>query len=665
MSVRRLLIILAFLTLFAPVAAGVRAYPYPVSVQQPDGTTIRIIIHGDENGTYKTTPEGKYVIQDADGFYRIVENAPAVSVSSVRRGFESPLSINFAMTKALLNLNTLVIPVQFRNLPFSIADARSSIYNLFNQLNYSDNGATGSVRDYFRDNLGTHCNLTFDVANPVTVSEPYEYYGADRDGVTDRNIKELVVEACNAAHAAGVDFSKYDRDGDGTVDNVFIIFAGHNQAEGGGDDTIWPQSWNVSEKHLEYDGKVISGFSLYSEYSGATGRTFAGIGTICHEYCHMLGLPDMYDVNGDKEGQSVGLGGTLSIMDYGNYNNEGRTPPYLNIIERQMLGLVSSSSIKRETFLSLMPVQNAEVAYKLSSGTVDEDFWLEYRDGNKWDEYIGGSGLVLYHVDKSSNTAGSMTAKKRWSSNAVNGCSTHPCAVPVSSDGGEFSEVGKAFFPGTGGVSEIHSSRTFPLKDWSKKGIGLGISGIEKGATSLALQIVEDKSWNLPVVTDYSILPGQTYAQVQWATDKPYTGLWTFEWEGRSSVEKNTVQLGNASSCTLEDLVPGETYSCSFWPVYGSLTGKPVKIEFSTLKMLNNYPLIGGVGSRLKVGDVLHLMVLNLTEEYVSIRWYVDNVIWTASELHLEKAGELTLKAEIVYHDGSVEYLSKKLKVNE
>ena len=70
----------------------------------------------------------------------------------------------------------------------------------------------------------------------------------------------------------------------------------------------------------------ISNFSLYSEYSGASGYHFAGIGTICHEYCHFLGLQDLYDVNGEKEGESAGLGGLLSIMDRGNYNNEGRTP---------------------------------------------------------------------------------------------------------------------------------------------------------------------------------------------------------------------------------------------------------------------------------------------------------------------------------------------------
>lgn len=665
MNIRRFLTILAFLTLFAPVASGVRAYPYPITVSQPDGSTIRIIIHGDENGTYTTTTEGKVVIKGADGFYRVSGEVPEFKTSDPRRGVGHDISLNFAMTKSFLNLNTLVIPVQFVNLPFSITNIRSSIYNLFNQLNYSDNGATGSVRDYFRDNLGNNVNFTFDVTDPVTVSEPYEYYGADRDGSTDKNIKTLIVEACNAVHEAGVDFSKYDRDGDGVVDNVFIIFAGHNQAEGGGDDTIWPQSWNVSEKHLVFDGKTVSGFSLYSEYSGPSGHSFAGIGTICHEYCHMLGLPDMYDVNGDTEGYCAGLGGTLSIMDYGNYNNEGRTPPYLNIIERQMLGLATSMRVRKESFISLAPVHSENVAYKIPTKTADEDFWLEYRDGTKWDEYIGGSGLVVYHIDKSVNAAGSMTAARRWASNAVNGCSSHPCACPVPTDGGEFVEVSKAIFPGPDNVTEIHSSYTFPLKDWAGDGIGLGIVGIEKGATSLALRIIEDNSWKLPSVTDYTILPGQTYARVEWAVDKQYGGYWHFEWKGRSSVEEKKVSLHDVSGFTLENLVPGETYFCTFWPYSGDITGKPVKIEFNTLKMLNDYPLIGGVGTDFRVGDDLHLMVLNLTEPDASVRWYVDNMIFQDPVLHFDKSGTMTLKAEISYEDGTVEYLSKKLTVNE
>ena len=658
-------LLLALLAFSLPLHA-VKAYPYPVTVTQPDGTTLTLRLYGDENRSWKTTLDGRPVFQGPDGFWRVTDSLPPAAIGRLKAlNPEGGTLSMFLATKATVQIRTLVIPVQFRDRKFTVPSPRSAIYNLFNQQYYSENGATGSVLDWFRDNLGTSAGFTFEVCDVVTVPNDLAWYGANEGGVTDRNLRQLVVHACEAAEAAGVDYSRYDFDKDGIVDNVFLLFAGHNEAEGGGDDTLWPQSWNIADLNLSFDGMKISNFSLYSEYAGPSGYSFAGIGTICHEYCHFLGLPDLYDVNGEKEGESMGLCGRLSIMDQGNYNNEGRTPPYLTIFERHILSLVKTQTIRQEQSLLVGPVQESTTAWLLPTDQSGEEFWLEYRDGSKWDAYAGGAGLVVYHVDKSLSQAGSMTAKLRWSTNAVNACADHPCATFVASSGSVPSSVEEAFYPGIMNVREIHSAYSFPLRAWSGRGIGYGLTGIVREADGVLCRVVFDQSWDLPVVTDWSIFPTQTSAQLEWECDKKGSGQWNLRWGMRNGLDETTVVVGNKNSYLLEGLVPGESYFCELFYTHWNVTGKVYRMEFRALNRLSDYPLIGGLDRAWKVGDRFRLFLLNQTDEQATVRWQIDNAACDSDQYIFEKAGSYKISATISYPDGSKETLTKILEVKD
>lgn len=664
---KRILTTLAALLLFSLQLFAVKAWPHPVTVVQPDGSTLVICIHGDENRSWKTTLDGRPVCQDASGYWRPTDSLPPAA--PVRLKVLDPeggaISL-FLATKAPVNIRTIVIPVQFRDRKFTVPMPRASIYNLFNQQYYSENGATGSVLDWFRDNLGSSASFSFDVCDVVTLPNDLAWYGANADGVTDRNLKQLVVHACEAADAAGVDFSRYDFDHDGFVDNVFLLVAGHNEAEGGGDNTLWPQSWNIADQGLSIDGMRISNFSLYSEYSGASGYRFAGIGTICHEYCHFLGLPDLYDVNGDKEGESLGLCGPLSIMDQGNYNNEGRTPPYLTVFERQMLSLVKAQPIRQEQMLLVPPVHEATVAPLLPTATSGEDFWLEYRDGFKWDAYIGGTGLVVYHIDKSSAQAGSMSASLRWSANAVNACAAHPCAAFVASDGSNNPDSpAAAFYPGARNVRDIHSARNFPLMSWNGKGVGYGLTGIVREAGGMACHVILDQSWDLPAVTGWSIVPAQTSALLEWESDKTGTGQWNLRWGVVNGLDENLVAVGNRTRWLLEGLVPGESYFCELFYTRWNVTGKVYRMEFSALNRLSDYPLIGGVDRAWRSGDRLRLFLLNFDNAQAGVNWRINNEKCTDAFYTFEKAGSYKIEAVISYSDGSKETLTKIVEVKD
>ena len=654
-----LLALLAFsLQLFA-----VKAYPYPVKLTQPDGSTLTVRIHGDENRSWKTTLDGRPVFQDSRGFWRVTDSLPAMPEIRKKLNPEGGTIAMFMATKASFNIRTIVIPVQFRDLKFTVPSPRAAIYNLFNQQYYTENGATGSVLDYFRDNLGNRCNLSFDVCDVVTLPNDMAWYGENKGGVTDKNLKQLVEHACRAADAAGVDFSRYDFDRDGYVDNVFLIFAGHNESEGGDENTLWPQSWNIADLNLSLDGTRISNFSLYSEYSGPSGYRFAGIGTICHEYCHFLGLQDLYDVNGETEGAGNGLFGSLSVMDQGNYNNEGRTPPYLTIFEREIIGLAEMRAVRQPTELTVEPVQESHVAHVLSTGVTNEDFWIEFRDGSKWDAAIGGTGLVIYHVDKSTNRAGSMTARTRWATNSVNACASHPCVRFLASDGNGGQGVEDAFYPGKRDIHTIHSAYNFPISGWNGQGVGYGLDDIMRGSEGMNVSVVFDDSWNLPVITDYSVTPWQTSALLEWQCDKAGDGQWNIRWgSGNSPVEHIDV-IGNNTNYLFENLTPGESYYCELYYSRWNVSGKVYRIEFRALNQLSDYPLIGGLEQAYKAGDRMRLFLLNMTEPGAEVIWSVNGVSMDEDRYTFPEAGSYKIVAKILYPDGSRETLTKILEV--
>jgi M6 family metalloprotease domain len=685
----RILLIIALLTCSLQ-AFAVKGYPFAVEVVQPDGSRLTIRITGDESFSYKTSEDGFIIAQGPDGFYYYADyNSGILNVSGIRvsssgsgyaktipaiaysfingsgRGPARTMSIPARTKAAPVTMKTLVIPVNFSDRPLTTPTVRSRIFNLFNQLNYSDDGATGSVRDYFRDNVGDACDFTFTVCDPVSLPNTVAYYGGNSSVSADANIRQFVKDACNLAHDAGVDFSEFDSNGDGLVDNVFLIFAGHNEAEGGGDDCIWPMSWNISDQQFYLDGKKIANFACYSEFSGAEGSDFAGIGTICHEYCHYLGLLDMYDVNGEIEGLSNGLCGTTSIMDYGNYNDKGRTPPYLNIVEREMLGLSKMKVIDSPGQMVIPHVHSSDTAYVFRTSQANEYFYLESRDDSKWDKFAGGTGLVVYHVDRGIGMAGSMSAKARWQNNAVNCCAAHECVRPISSVGGKAVAAYDIFFPGEGNVTAIVSNKTFPLVDWNGTGVGFGLEDISISALGAHASITLDDAWDLPLVTGHSVEPDQRSALLRWDSDRTSAeGRWVVVWGMKSTVESDTVAV-DQQQLMLNSLEPGAEYWCRIFYERNGRDGKPYNLEFKTARMLSVFPIIAEMDNSHYVGETLRLHLLNVTEEIILMEWYFAGHQVSSNGFELTAAGTFELKAVVTYADGSKETIWKNMIVKE
>ncbi|MBR1573547.1 MAG: M6 family metalloprotease domain-containing protein [Bacteroidales bacterium] len=428
----------------------------PIHYTQPDGTTITILLHGDEFEHYATDLDGQPLALGTDGFYRPATDIQAARVRSPRMTRSAAQRMQaMARDKARVsNIGEKRIPVvlvNFTDTQFRISDPKAKFEALLNQHGYSYNGANGSVQDYYVDNSQGQFRPVFDVFGPYDLDNKSSYY-AGSDGTA--NAHEAVVEALRQA-AEEYDLSIYDSDGDGIIDMTLMYYAGYNQAEGGPTNTIWPHQWSV--QYSEYanqkvDGLRIGKYFCTSEYKGSQGGRMCSIGTTCHEFAHSLGLPDWYDTDYEVNGITHGLA-EFSPMCHGSYLNDSRTPPYFNVEERVMLGWVDREKAFTEVAgngtLKIGPVYENH-AYTIQAPTRGEYFYLEFRDGTGWDSYLP-EGMVVYHADKSSRRIkllyetgyGSydtyyVTARELWddweSYNKLNSNGEHPCfyVVPAS-----------------------------------------------------------------------------------------------------------------------------------------------------------------------------------------------------------------------------------------
>lgn len=162
---------------------------------------------------------------------------------------------------------------------------------------YSKNGGTGSVKDYYRDNSMGQFVPNFTVVGPYTLDHERTYYAADLGGTgNDVNPQALVIEAAQKAKAdhPEIDFSKFDNDGDGYMDNINVVIGGYSQASSGDDKDMWPHSYRLKtsdeDLSIEIDGIRVNNYSVSAELVGASGTNMDGIGTFTHEFGHILGL---------------------------------------------------------------------------------------------------------------------------------------------------------------------------------------------------------------------------------------------------------------------------------------------------------------------------------------------------------------------------------------
>ncbi len=542
-------------------AAAVPAKRIVKDVTLADGSVVRATLMGDEHCRFYLTAEGAVLMPDdrdelffacqgpdgrlmrssevaskaAPASARLSALQPAITRSVELRAPERSARIKAAAAAGTANESkgvglyassyihgigsprALVILVEYKDVKFTTSNAGEYFNNLVNQPGFNKNGATGSVMDYFTEASMGQFTPKFDVLGPVTLPQNQSYYGGNDAWGNDKNPTDMVRHAA-AALDATVDFSVYDNDGDGVVDNVYIIYAGKGEASGGAANTVWPHSFDLSQEGGVYkvDGVYMDHYACSNEIEGSKPD---GIGTFVHEFSHVLGLPDLYTTD---YGSAANLTpGAYSVLDYGPYNNNGNTPPSYSIFERNAMGWMDCEVLDSPRDLELEHIMTSNKGYIIPTGNKNEFFLLENRQQAGWDKYIPGHGMLIWHIDYKASP---------WMSNSVNNTASHQY-VDIEEAGGTANSTNATTmasypFPGTKNKTAFTSSTTPALKTWAGKAIDMPITEItEKGGviTALAAGGNPGPSLDIPAVAPVTGVSAHgftaSWAPVEGATD--------------------------------------------------------------------------------------------------------------------------------------------------
>lgn len=416
-----------YLTLFfALFAISVFAVPAKrglwKTVRLADGTEVKVELCGDEFCKFWRTSDGVNLVKNVKtGLYEkanmdlMLQYASEKKKNSVR--IKQSMRSNNAENKESRISYTgkkkgLIILVQFSDVKFQESNTPELYERIVNEVGFRDDalGFKGSVKDYFFSQSYGQMEFDFDIVGPVTLENSYKYYGQN-DPYTgnDKNAGEMIVEACKAVDDQ-VDYKTYDWDGNREVEQVFVIYAGHGEASYSDDNTIWPHKYSIraaTGKMLTLDGVVVDTYACSCEL-GQT-ENIDGIGTICHEFSHCLGLPDFYDT---QYGGDYGTY-TWDLMCQGSYNGNSFSPANYTAYERMAVGWLSPTVLTGTMSVSSMKsLGDSPEAYIIYNDNNENEYYmLENRQQTGWDEALPNSGLLITHIDYN---------KRAWDYNVPN-----------------------------------------------------------------------------------------------------------------------------------------------------------------------------------------------------------------------------------------------------
>lgn len=557
---RHLKLFLNILFAFSVLCAkAVPARPGSFEMRQPDGSVITVTLHGDEHFHYYLTADGLPLLPGGDGCLRYVtfEGARAevsdvkahdlLSRSAEERAFVAGIDAEAVMgglkrmraeslvsrvqaKSGLSDMMTdypttgspkaLILLVEFSDVKFSTSNAGEEFTKLMTEPGYSYNGATGSALDYFTDNSNGKFTPEFVVCGPVTLPKEMAYYGAPTANMYDARPGEMVADGCRILdETTDIDFSQFDNDGDGVVDNVFVFYAGYGQNSGADVNTIWPHAANILTYYnirLELDGVQVGNYACTNELQGNSGEVRTGIGTFCHEFSHVLGLPDLYPTD-----NSTGFTpGPFELMDTGPYNNNGNTPPNMSAFDRMLLRWLNPRELTGPETVSLDDI-TSDQAYLIKTIADNEYYLFENRQQRGWDAYIPGHGMLVWHIDYDATV---------WQNNQVNNSPSHQRVDLVEADNmpTDITRSGDPF-PGVNNVTAFTNETTPAMTSWTSVKIDMPVTDIREQDGVMSFKVAGGGDRIEPV----------TAHEAEEVTPTSFRALW----EGRVTVNKYEVDL--------------------------------------------------------------------------------------------------------------------------
>jgi M6 family metalloprotease-like protein len=458
------------------------------TVSQSDGTKVTLMLVGDENFHCYQTTDGVPVIEENGNYYyanaigNYLQKTDMLAHDAEMRSFQESQAIaQFGneedinrMWKAAPNMQHLrhktigtptgdfhgskkgiIILVSFNDIDFTVENPLQTFTDLANKEGYTNSyGAVGSVHDYFKDMSRGAFDLTFDVVGPYKAPQNASYYGENGMYGSDKNVRQLIIWAMKEADK-DVNYKDYDWDNDGEVDQVFVLYAGYAEAQGAPSWTIWPHESQLGMSSFRADGVTLNTYACGQELEGTSGGRLAGLGTICHEFTHCLGLPDFYDTNKNNGTSNGNYGmGDWDLMCSGNYNGNSWIPAAYTAYERNFCGWFDFDELKETdqcVVSNMQPLENGGNAFIVYNPANKNEYYIFENRSRKygWDRGVAGQGLLIYHINYNAT---------RWRNNTVNSTGYgNPCmqVVPADNSFGYY-DVGKDLWPSTQGITIIN-----------------------------------------------------------------------------------------------------------------------------------------------------------------------------------------------------------------
>jgi len=496
------------------MAAAMPAYKGVVKLPNPDGSFTEVRAHGDEFFSYVTDADNSVILQrNADGFLvpmmrNGMEVKPTMANIQMLRSEGEAAAAAQAIKRAPMqrmaaldsqgrtkfptlatDIHSLVVLLEFKDIKFSHSNPKATFNDFLNKEGYTNEwGAPGSAVDFYKTMSYGKFVPTFDVTDVITLPENELYYVGDKNAQGEygkyANWKEALEYAVKKMDEDGFDFSKYDYDGDGFIDTIYFIYAGYGSADTGGaySPYIWPHQGSMYApgyyNTIQLDGLIFGPYACGCELAG--GNHFVnkdgainGLGTFCHEFGHVLGLPDFYDPEYNSTSTTPG---DWSLMDNGSYNGGGYVPPALSAYERWVCRWLEYTIPENGTHYELPALDNdGAIAVRLpvkrpNNGVeyTNEYFIAETRSkqSSVWDSKLPGEGMLIWHIDFLGSA---------WANNSVNSTKGHPRVSIVSSDGSANPFISKgsgspsinAAWPGSAEIPSLYPGSYIALDTWA------------------------------------------------------------------------------------------------------------------------------------------------------------------------------------------------------
>ena len=555
------------------------AYRKPFKAKQSDGTELTVVLKGDESVHYYSTLDGKMLFKEQNGDYmyaslsnegKLVSLNMLAHDSGNRSMAEEAMlsSINYEQVAVSINkaaearsasfkaaaqragsqitpegdVNIAVVLVQFKDVKFTYT--KEDISNIMNTEGYVyDNPlaeTVGSARDYFMAQSDGKFRPNFIVTDIVTLDNDMSYYGGNDSSGNDKKATYAVKEGIQKANAT-FDFSVCDNNGDGEVEFVYCIYAGYSESYGADENTIWPHQWSlraqagsITVDGVKCDTYACSGELIYNAgYESKIGKVLAGIGLICHEFSHCLGLHDVYDVTYESGNWGMDY---WDVMDQGNYAAEGYVPVGYSAYQRDFCGWRKLVEINERGNFSMPPLTQGGVGYKIvNEANKNEYYILENRLQEGWDSYLFNSGMLVVHIDYLASA---------WNSNEINAEAGHPryTIIPADNKLDAYGDVANSVFvaslkgdvwPGTTGNTELTNTSTPAAKVYTGGYMNKPIRDIEYKNNIISFNFMGGMFESAPVV-----LPATEIASNSFVAN----------WEALEGAEEYAVELSKLVS---------------------------------------------------------------------------------------------------------------------